>query len=217
MKSYHRRQAQFELFPGTSDQPVGKTGPKKFLRKLTFSLENFVVLGIFIVMSMLISFSLGVEKGKKVVFQDNVKGSSEMKTMMTVRSDKNERQVAQAKGFLKEDSVVAAVPKVVEKQPEIRDAGISIESVKNSVKSVLLEARKKKVDSTYTVQVASFRKKVYAEKEAMDLKKKGYEIFVVPKGDYSIVCVGKFAYKNEANQMSRKLRKRYKDCLVRSL
>ncbi|MCK5581683.1 MAG: SPOR domain-containing protein, partial [Candidatus Omnitrophica bacterium] len=95
--------------------------------------------------------------------------------------------------------------------------GISIESVKNSVKSVLLEARKKKVDSTYTVQVASFRKKVYAEKEAMDLKKKGYEIFVVPKGDYSIVCVGKFAYKNEANQMSRKLRKRYKDCLVRSL
>ncbi|MCK5582000.1 MAG: hypothetical protein KAJ18_12090, partial [Candidatus Omnitrophica bacterium] len=130
MKSYHRRQAQFELFPGTSDQPVGKTGPKKFLRKLTFSLENFVVLGIFIVMSMLISFSLGVEKGKKVVFQDNVKGSSEMKTMMTVRSDKNERQVAQAKGFLKEDSVVAAVPKVVEKQPEIRDAGISIESVK---------------------------------------------------------------------------------------
>ena len=69
----------------------------------------------------------------------------------------------------------------------------------------------------YTVQVASYKGEKYAQKEASLLKQKGYDILVLPKGAFSIVCVGKFKEKEEAKNFSQKLKKQYKDCLVRSL
>ena len=73
------------------------------------------------------------------------------------------------------------------------------------------------IDLAYTVQVASFQKDEYAQKEAMTLKKKGYDIFVVAKGKYSIVCVGKFSRRDEAKVILSRLKKTYKDCMVRRL
>ena len=72
-------------------------------------------------------------------------------------------------------------------------------------------------DKKYTIQVASFKTDLNANKEADSLKGKGFETSVLRKGSYSIVCVGKFQRKEEAKQFSRKLRNRYKDCLVRRL
>jgi len=47
--------------------------------------------------------------------------------------------------------------------------------------------------------------------------RKNHKDFVLPKGSYSIVCVGKFILKNDAARYSRKLKKKYNDCLVRRL
>jgi len=49
------------------------------------------------------------------------------------------------------------------------------------------------------------------------LKKKGYEIFIVQKGSYLVVCAGKFFEHDEAEGFSTKLKNKYKDCLVRRL
>ena len=40
---------------------------------------------------------------------------------------------------------------------------------------------------------------------------------VIPKGSHSIVCVGKFALKDQASHYLKELKKQYKDCLVRRL
>ena len=57
-----------------------------------------------------------------------------------------------------------------------------------------------------------------AKKEAENLEERmEYDIFVLPKGKYSIVCVGKFPQEDRAKVILNKLRKRYKDCLVRRL
>ena len=216
MKKYHRKPAQFELFPRASGQPVKESCRREFFKKLTLSSENLVALGVVLVMSMVVSFSWGVERGKTAAAQEAGQEPAGQPRIVQVRPAAEEPAVSQAVHLKK---TLAALPVHGELRgtPEIKSAGFSMESVKNSVKSVFSEVPKKKVDNPYTVQVASFRKKKYADQEALGLKKKGYEIFVVPKGEYSIVCVGKFAYKTEADRMSQKLKKRYKDCLVRSL
>ena len=46
--------------------------------------------------------------------------------------------------------------------------------------------------SGYTIQLASYKSKSFAQKEAELLKKKGFVPLVIPKGSYTILCVGKF-------------------------
>ena len=73
-------------------------------------------------------------------------------------------------------------------------------------------------EKLFTIQVASFKLKANAQREAARIKRMGHEdIFVVPKGNYSIVCVGKFAQRDEAKKFSGRLKEKYNDCLVRRL
>ncbi|MFH1888904.1 MAG: SPOR domain-containing protein [Candidatus Omnitrophota bacterium] len=69
----------------------------------------------------------------------------------------------------------------------------------------------------YTIQVASFLNKTNAQKEVSTLKNKGMTAMVLSKGKFSIVCVGSFTGKKEAESFLPKLKKRYQDCLVRRL
>lgn len=77
--------------------------------------------------------------------------------------------------------------------------------------------REKTVDKIYTIQVASFKRLRSAKKEAEELRRRGFEVKVLPKGNYKIVCVGEFKEKNEAASFKKKLPSRYKDSLIRSL
>jgi hypothetical protein len=69
----------------------------------------------------------------------------------------------------------------------------------------------------YTIQVASFKNKTAVEDEAKRLKKKGYETMIIPKGNWIILCVGKFGNKQQAQPMWQELRKKYSDCVIRKL
>lgn len=69
----------------------------------------------------------------------------------------------------------------------------------------------------YTVQVASFKNKLSAEKERNLLEKKGFKVYVIPKSNYLIVCIGSFEDKTKAELSQRQLKRLYEDCLVRKL
>ena len=70
---------------------------------------------------------------------------------------------------------------------------------------------------SYSVQVASYHTMSKAEKEAQSLRKKGYQSFVLKKGSYVVVCVGKFKDKSEARISLNKLKKIYSDSYVRRI
>ena len=78
-------------------------------------------------------------------------------------------------------------------------------------------ARTRDVSLYYTIQLASYKKESSAKKEAEALKKKGFLPLVLNKGEYTIVCVGNFKYKNNASPLLPELRKRYQDCFVSRL
>ncbi|MCF7872948.1 MAG: SPOR domain-containing protein [Candidatus Omnitrophica bacterium] len=80
-------------------------------------------------------------------------------------------------------------------------------------KNKIIEAK----EPLYGIQVASFRKLSSANQEAEKLRKKGYSVKIKEKGEYSVVYAGKFKDKKEAEENLKKLKKIYKDCIVRRL
>ncbi len=191
------KQPQFELFPTSSDNSgeVGK--PKFFLAKMTFSFENIVIIAIAIIIAIILSFSLGVERGKDVAvtsFNENV---------------------GQQTAGIKKDKVVSSTKsqKRSESLPKQK-----IEKKKQTLKTTTEMPVVAEIDEhLYTVQVASYKGDKFANREADVLAEDGYETLVLPKGEYVILCVGKFSKKAAARELSQELKDKYKDCLVRRL
>lgn len=207
------RQSQFELFPQTIPRQEKVSRPGYLFSSLTLSLENIIIGVIILMMAVIFSFSLGVEKGKKIATrngnlnQDNVPAATEL----TGR----ERRPAPLKPLRLDPNQVTVEQASVKKPPPFE-----LKAKTPDVKGVFVPLRVSRpadLRNTYTIQVASYKQERYAHKEAGDLKKTGHEIFVLPKGSYSIVCVGKFSSPAEAQNTLSRLRRKYKDCLVRRL
>ena len=184
------KQSQFELFPATTGGSSDIAKPRYLFANLTLSIENVVVIGIITLMTMVFAFSLGVEKGKKV---------------KNFSSSLQQLPPAAAKGA----AVAGTLP-----APE--KAAASSPSVKTPTASTTpTQINQAKKSQPYTIQVASFKDDQYAKKEAGVLKNKNLDSFVLTKGNFFIVCIGKFSKKEEANGLLSKLKRTYNDCLVR--
>lgn len=69
----------------------------------------------------------------------------------------------------------------------------------------------------YTIQLASYKTRKYAQKEADTLKKKGLLPLVLSKSGYAVLCVGNFSDKEAAKASLFEFKKRYRSCYVRRL
>jgi len=67
----------------------------------------------------------------------------------------------------------------------------------------------------YTIQVIAYRSKKSAQKELMQLTRKGYKPFIVVGGDYYQICVGEYTSQKEAQIDFDELKKQYKDGFIR--
>ena len=174
---------QLELF--SQEKGINQANPrssKAFLayiskyEKIILTLIGFVVTGI-------IFFSLGVEKGKRYIVP------------------KNDFQIDVAAKPAQAPAIIPA-PKQVTVNPQ--NQPVKKEETKESLMN-------------YTIQVASFSNKINAQKEVEGLKKKGLSPLVLYKGKFSIVCVGNFSKREEAESLLPKLKKQYQDCRIRRL
>ncbi len=239
------KQSQFELFPSSSGSSSDASKPRYLFANLTLSIENIVVIGIVTLMVMVIAFSLGVEKGKKIS-NESLGGDQRM----SAHSNNTSRQVSGAVHRDKQDvpllefsgneavqtqesqraakfdtskGELITDPQVSSPEEEskiLSQQSVPIQSVhKKNLSAVMpLDAGSQVVEKKpYTIQVASFKGDQYAQKEASELKNQKLDAFVISKGDFSIVCVGRFSKKEEANKLLSKLKKTYNDCLLRRL
>ena len=190
------KQAQFELFPKTAQDPHQPHKPRFFLSNITLSFENIIVLTVFLFMGIILSFSVGVERGKRLVSSEN---PSFKATLVAEKETKKEA--------LKEIVIPEEIHETVTAKAE------TLEPVESQQGGLTRESLQK----YFTIQVASFKTREHAEKEADILVKKGFESFVIPKGKYIIVCAGKFLTRDDAKNFSSQLKYKYKDCLIRSM
>lgn len=169
--------SQLELFSRAEDSDKKRNDARNSFLGYVRSYEKVILLFICFMVTGIISFSLGVEKGKHLTISQ---GNLQLEATNLKMGSQNMNQTI----VLKE-----LAPKID----------------KNSA------------PQNYTVQLASYRSKSYAEKEAEQLKKKGFKALVISKGSYSIVCVGNFANKEMARPLLSELKKAYRDSFIRRL
>jgi hypothetical protein len=181
--------SQLELFSDSQRAGSGADSSRRWsffkvirgYEKITLSIMAVGVMGI-------ISFSLGVERGKQIVL-----------TQLRLKAMPQDRQVDQIQKTTRKTSQPApqSLP------PENKGANI-------------LNAQELERQG-YTIQLASYKNISFAQREANDLKKKGYLPVVLSKGNWVVLCVGNFSSRNKAGRLLSELRKRYSDCTIRRL
>lgn len=196
------KQSQFELFPGAAGSSNAEGKSEYQHRNLNITIENGIVFCIIGLMAMVLVFSFGVERGKRLAktneMTEKIKDAQLKNDAIMVRSFDVENGT-KTKSALDQKGQSSRVDEKREVLPISDDI-------------------KKTLEENYTIQVASFKLKANAQKEATNLRGKiGKDIFVLPKGSYSIVCVGRFAERNEAKAYARELSNRYQDYLIRRL
>lgn len=206
------KQDQFELFPGATPGSSGpQPQPRLMFSSLTLSGENIIVLTVIVFLAIIVSFSFGVEKGKHVAMQTGI--MTPQKIVQNTPVVSKETLVQSPVTLPKPQTIVQPAPKAPVKQIQTATvtAKANLPVPKAMVPAVQTPA------NFYTVQVASFKKQEFADQEAQGLKKKGYETFVVAKGQHLILCAGRFSTQDAAKVFSGKLKSKYKDCLVRRM
>lgn len=108
-----------------------------------------------------------------------------------------------------------AVPKPVIKEVVLQKESPA-ESAKEDVSAGVSPAQTE-LKEGYTIQVATFNTRNYAQKEVDLLSKRGYKAFIVTKGKHIIVCVGNFSDKTNAQPVLSELGRYYKGCYIRRL
>jgi len=186
-------------------------------QSVRLSFENIVVLVVAVIMGLIISFSFGVEMGRRT--HTPVKTSSEPVRISRQADEQDDEGPAgdDAPGMPLTAGSPAEV-QITESTPILAES--HIETSQNHKNP---DDFKKKVDKIqalekiHTIQVASFKQENLADVESETLKKIGYDAFTVRKGSYWIVCVGRFPDLRGAQPLFKALKKKYSDCYIRSL
>ena len=159
--------------------------------RVVLPVDVLILSGVVIVLLLTLSFSLGIEQGKKIT-RKGVKQELEQ----TKDTIENNADVTIEKADLDEK---------IETQPEV------------SPEPEFVKEQKEEKREGYHIQVASFQKERSAKKEAENLRDKGFPVVVDKKGKYVVVYVGRFNNETEAKHTLRVLKKKYKDCILRRL
>jgi hypothetical protein len=194
------KQPQFELFPANSATLEDINKPKFLLANLTLSLESLVIFTILGIMVALFSFSLGVERGKHLAAQA-------LDERVSAAWNVGARTIAAP--------VVAAVA-VQQMQPQQRllaNHGYLSLNIRRTV--LLHQVTSTGTGTRFTLQAATYGNEEYARQDALFLKAKGFQSFLIKNGKYWLVCVGNFINKENASELSRKLPGQYRNSQIR--
>ncbi len=181
---------QLELFSEANNAAKKNSYPHKTFPGCLRGHEKAVILVICFIITGVISFSLGMEKGKR-----NAPCAQNFRLDIADKLNKN----------------------AVQSQPAKAQAPSQNQLVTTPAKSISEPVKTKENLNGYTIQLASYKSKTTAQKEAKKLRNSGHKTLVLSKGNYSIVCVGTFPDKDIAKTQLSKLKKTYPDSFVRRL
>ncbi len=200
------RGEQLKFFSESND-----SNSKLKRRLIVIPLDTFILSSVVVFLLFILAFSLGVEKGRRIVVasddvvslsekdlrQENINITTQNKTISG-----KEPKIAVAQ-FTGKAEVQSGVPAV--KMTQVTDKKIEAPQVPTNAKE------------GYYIQIASYNKENFAEIEAKKLKDKGFAAYTAKKGSYVVLYVGTFKTITEAQKSMGLLKKNYKDCVLRRL
>lgn len=202
--------AQLEMF-GLDDHNNHETkntqhSDPSYLKKIR-GYQNLIYILIAFILVSLLSFSLGVEKGKKLIA--GVNPSINDMRLLPQTENKGSLPLAGIKETVNKETASPAAMKKEEKG----SLGLNVETA-NEIK---IKAGENPDKTNYTIQVASISHGKYVNNELNKLKNKGYSAFSLTKGKYAVICIGRFNAKEEAQRYLTRLKNSYPDCQIRRL
>ncbi|MDD5633780.1 MAG: SPOR domain-containing protein [Candidatus Omnitrophica bacterium] len=226
--------------------PEGENGRKarlkgipdqRFMPYIRIPMEYSIIIAIFVLILMIISFAAGVERGKAIVRKE---GSSQQEKTMGVDDFASQgKVVTEARTKMSGDNNTSAF-----KDTELDDASLDMElpdifeeEEKKTDERLKTEAQAKEKEKTkkaaegktqekaqgktviekgvYSIQLASSKQKFDAENEVKKLKSKGLSAQIVKKGDWYQIEVTGYKTKEEASLALKKFADKYKGCFVK--
>lgn len=151
--------------------------------------DTAVLLIVVIILLFVIAFSWGMERGRRLTLGALAKEAGSQKENTKTEAPKTQK-----------------IRETEEKKEEENSKDLEEKRSNPTTKTT---------DRLYRIQVASFYKLSSANQEAKELKDKGYSVKIGKKGKYSVVYVGNFNNKKEAEKNLKKLKKTYQDCMLR--
>ena len=201
------RPSQLELFSREQDsqrlvvRPVdsGLIDYIKLYEKAILLIIGFVITGI-------MAFCFGVEKGKTIAVS-----SSATRFDVAVQRVGDKTPAV----FTKKELSKLSTP-----ENQGQDEIFSIKGqLKNmpAKQEIILKQQPEQGKNAYTIQIASYQARESAEKEMAQLRKTGFSPLVIKKSGYNVVCVGTFNNKEKAKSLLSQLKSKYRDCYIRRL
>jgi len=188
-----RENSQLELFSQLKKEEGERVSFSRSFFNYMRGYEKTIIIFIGFIITGVISYSLGVERGKTFSYQK-----------LNTRID-----LAEKLKPIKLDQ-----PTVTQyKYNKVSEIKIS----QTTPKQESLPVEKVVPSDNFTIQVATYQDKAHADKEAATLRKKGLLPLVLSKGHFAVLYVGNFSNKETAKQILTELRKVYRDCFIRRL
>ncbi len=156
--------------------------------------DQLVLVGIGALIGLTVVFAFGVERGKQLARVERVNAKTNLSQSVDVvyaePQTQKQEQLIQVTTVPAESAVVAS--------PEV-----------NSVRANEL--------SGYAIQIVTYTKQEYAERERKRLEDSGELAFVKTYGEHSVLFIGPFESKDVAKRKLSSLKATYSDCFLKSL
>ncbi|MGE5279243.1 MAG: SPOR domain-containing protein [Deltaproteobacteria bacterium] len=201
MKTSGGQQIEFDVFPrGGKDDYSYLSDIKKDAsspESLTVALpqQSVIILVLCVVMLLVVSFALGVERGK-LIARNSVPPAPAAWEKPAAPAAETEIRVSSTQPVKEiQEPAAAAAPQAP--APPAQQEGPAA--------------------GNYVIQVASLKTEEAAARLAQTLSKEGWPSFTKASGDYVVVLAGSFSKKEEAQNRIGELKKTYTDCFIKQI
>jgi preprotein translocase subunit SecF len=182
-------------------------------KTIAVPLDTLILLMIVVVLLFILSFSLGVEKGRRTVitnkqFSEKIPATSEVFPVSLNNVALEANSLSEEKTTQRESKIIAKkkqIPAKIVQNNEI------IRKVTQELKPVNYEEEK------YAVQVISCSGQTCAQEELKKLQNQGFPAYIAKKSNFFVVYAGNFKDKVQAQKNLELLKKTYKDCMLRTV
>jgi cell division septation protein DedD len=201
------KQIEFDVFPKQDKSDYSYLAGIKEERNtpapsvnLVLSTQSIIILFICVLMLLVASFALGVEKGR----------------LTTARAESKPQATGPGTS-----EAAGTEPKATIPSHGAQNAADQTQKIQIAAATVLPQEIKETATvaplSGYAIQIASLKSESSAKGLSEALTKKGYTAFVKPSGNYQVVLAGNFNTRDEAQGKLKELKKTYPDCFIKKI
>jgi len=200
-------EGKFHEKKGRKPQFLSKYSAQRVLPYIRVPVEYTVILGIVVLILLVISYAVGVEKGKRIFSAEKTHASGK-KTQLI--ENKEVTKIAQTEKI--PEAVDTSETGRDSESPDIEEKAAPIPSV---IEIAAKDEEKGTKDALYTVQLASFKKERYAKREVAKLRRTGEDASYTRKGLWYQVFVDGYRTIEAARKAKDALIQEYPDCYIR--